>query len=806
MTFNDILYGQIVLPDWLDDFIKWPTFLRLREVRLSNIDSIFFKDFSNTCRWEHSIGVAYLAHQYCLKADLNKNQIANLCIAALLHDIATPPFAHTVENITNYDHEEFAYKILGGKIKALTKHNSQYINFEDVCEKVSRKFNLNISSEKIASIITGDDEDFGHLINNIIDLDNIDNVIRASNYMGLQVDKDLPIKLVQVLVEKNKYRIVNIKDENNTYLNLWKDYKNRLYETFYNQDENETAREAFLQHILRNAITSGYPQEEIIFNTDYKLLEEVSSINSHLRDLVEKYKSLKEPILLFELVIQEEEGSNLKFLNSNFISWIEKKLSSKYFKPIIIFSKKRFGKSASLFREIGRLKIYKIGSTIELYHFPKWVQEQYNLSTITKVDLKKIMKKVLKELSDKWDYIENKNEIINVSNTNVIENLDHIKDWGFNYSKNKSLHSYPSTYVHAIPATFVKSLNLENDLVLDIFGGTGQTASEAIKFGNKTISIDSNKIATMIAKTKFSYLPKESRKILASVKREDFTKLDDKLIPNEEKFQIQKWHNPKTLEELGRILTGIEGNFCNTEKLFLKTCFSGILSNATDRYGKGHNYFADNTPLEKGKDVPEYRDAFDLFFKKIRRNLRIIELFYSQIKNKDLDIEKTLSNGQFYNLDSRKIESKDIEISDHEVDAIITSPPYLCMTDYSLGQRLPYYWLYPNELSINFENEVGSRRKRTNPQKAKLDYFKDMAKIAHVSNKLLKDGGYIAMVIGEPVANAFKEEKILDEVEQVFEANQLTKIWENWRALSWHRNFSYKKINKEKLILFQNNI
>lgn len=39
MVFSDTLYGKIEIPDWLIPFIKAPEFLRLRGVRLSNVDS-----------------------------------------------------------------------------------------------------------------------------------------------------------------------------------------------------------------------------------------------------------------------------------------------------------------------------------------------------------------------------------------------------------------------------------------------------------------------------------------------------------------------------------------------------------------------------------------------------------------------------------------------------------------------------------------------------------------------------------------------------------------------------------------------
>lgn len=47
---------------------------------------------------------------------LSEYDKVHLIIAALYHDIATPPFAHTVEYVlNNFDHEIEAYKILSYK-------------------------------------------------------------------------------------------------------------------------------------------------------------------------------------------------------------------------------------------------------------------------------------------------------------------------------------------------------------------------------------------------------------------------------------------------------------------------------------------------------------------------------------------------------------------------------------------------------------------------------------------------------------------------------------------------------------------
>ena len=44
--------------------------------------------------------------------------------------------------------------------------------------------------------------------------------------------------------------------------------------------------------------------------------------------------------------------------------------------------------------------------------------------------------------------------------SDVVANLNAVGDWSFRFSRNVGIHSYPSTFVHAIPANLIMSLGL----------------------------------------------------------------------------------------------------------------------------------------------------------------------------------------------------------------------------------------------------------------------------------------------------------------------------------------------------------
>ena len=68
--FLDPLYGRIRLDDDLIALVRTPVVQRLRHVRLSNIDSVDMPAIANLSRFEHVLGVAYLAGEVGFRGSL----------------------------------------------------------------------------------------------------------------------------------------------------------------------------------------------------------------------------------------------------------------------------------------------------------------------------------------------------------------------------------------------------------------------------------------------------------------------------------------------------------------------------------------------------------------------------------------------------------------------------------------------------------------------------------------------------------------------------------------------------------------
>ena len=118
----DCLYGVIYLPDFVWDIFNVPELQRLREIRLCNINSLSLTGGANINRFEHSVGTCFLANQ-CLETwpllnPINHIDRKTLLYAALLHDIASGGFGHSVEYIesrSGFSHEQAIMNIIIGE-------------------------------------------------------------------------------------------------------------------------------------------------------------------------------------------------------------------------------------------------------------------------------------------------------------------------------------------------------------------------------------------------------------------------------------------------------------------------------------------------------------------------------------------------------------------------------------------------------------------------------------------------------------------------------------------------------------------
>lgn len=319
MYIWDALYGKIEFSPLVYKCMLSPEVQRLREVRLCNINSLCITGSSNTNRFEHSVGTAYLAAinietavQKHLK--LTKKEKETFIIAALLHDVANGPFGHSYEYIMEkkgFIPEQGLGDVLGDVVSTGIGAHKNSSPFETIFFGKLRALTsiLNGSQKEEVSQIIAGCHPLSKIISDSIDLDNIDNVFRMAYHMGLDFRKEAPIKLAESMFIENGS--VVFLQEAKTYLEEWYLVRQRVYK-FLLLNPQEFAGKYMLTEamdILFECISQGKAEgRDIKWNyTDYQLMEEL--------DLL-KEKWLKRKTLLLEnvdaKVVAEIKGEESK--------------------------------------------------------------------------------------------------------------------------------------------------------------------------------------------------------------------------------------------------------------------------------------------------------------------------------------------------------------------------------------------------------------------------------------------------------------------------------------------------------------
>lgn len=182
VTFDDPLYGRIEFSAELARLFDTPEMRRLQKVQIS-IPSQFLRTKPCASRFEHSRGVAHLAHVLAHANPEFAETSLELQYAALVHDVGTPPFSHCSETVMQQqlgaDHEDFGRAILGGS----------------TVERLAMSLGVDLD--------TAYEYGKGPLFNGYPDLDNADNTPRFGTSQGLcALDYD-PVKLAQGLCRVN---------------------------------------------------------------------------------------------------------------------------------------------------------------------------------------------------------------------------------------------------------------------------------------------------------------------------------------------------------------------------------------------------------------------------------------------------------------------------------------------------------------------------------------------------------------------------------------------------------------------------
>jgi len=323
-----------------------------------------------------------------------------------------------------------------------------------------------------------------------------------------------------------------------------------------------------------------------------------------------------------------------------------------------------------------------------------------------------------------------------------------------------SIYYYPAKFIPQVVRFCLNEFTNEGDLIIDPFAGSGTVGLEAFVTGRNAILLDLNYLLEIIIPIKIyrgnnSLNKNELSKIIQNMQQEQ-----SQFIPDYN--NIQYWYPDAIFDLLSKYWAGLHKLDNNIYKY--------IVQAALVRISKLFSWAEHRTPkLFKSK----YKNSFinDLLTTNWKNELDD-KLFGFSYKYFDAVME--LQNITRHNLnqiiyyagvDSSKYKLKEKK----DVDALITSPPYLQAQEYIRTSKLDLYWLGYSEDQIKsiskleipyrkaeriIETETlcTIREQVTNNKLTKIlnSYFDHTIASLENNMKLLKKNGKACIFVGNP--------------------------------------------------------
>lgn len=268
--------------DEIGEIINSDEFRNLKNISfLGFLNKIFpFKKNTDYSRFDHSLGVAFLANEFCKQHSIQKEDTLYLVIACLLHDLGHLPFSHLSEKALKIDHKiRTSYLIKNG-------HQGK----KTICLTTILKRNK-IDCTKIINILKGKSDVgvFNSLIKECINLDTIDAINRSA--YSLKLNPLDPIELIKNL-EIHDNKLYFNKSNHKIFDKFWL-LKSKVYEDYiYNSDN--LIIESMFNRLLEKYLTlkeKRGPLDDFLSSdkTDDELLQDISELkNEDLDRFLEK--------------------------------------------------------------------------------------------------------------------------------------------------------------------------------------------------------------------------------------------------------------------------------------------------------------------------------------------------------------------------------------------------------------------------------------------------------------------------------------------------------------------------------------
>ena len=380
----------------------------------------------------------------------------------------------------------------------------------------------------------------------------------------------------------------------------------------------------------------------------------------------------------------------------------------------------------------------------------------------------------------------------------------------------RKYHWYPATFIPEIPFTLIEVISNSDAIIYDPFGGIGTTFFQSLFLQRLPITTEINSVAIMYMrallqlinpKNDLNLIKRQINDIIAGYSPEDEYGDESDLIPCIER--LRPWYSEETFHPLCYLIIQSIGATNENVRSALSLAISANLQTLSNQ-DRGWGCIADNV-LPKQEQI-KTKDPLSTIinhckglFRDVTTHLSLLgpsfDKHYKQVINRNSIINNNVKNK--------------IDIENETVDLLITSPPYPNMADYTMSQRLSYYYLgidinrKENISPDDFEYEIGARRKR-HKQIALDNYLKDMNQSNLNIISKLKIGGIACYILPEfstRNTNDTKRTSIinrmisnLERVGGLKRINQFSRVLPSKRR---HHNQKWATLEKENIYIYR---
>jgi HD superfamily phosphohydrolase len=219
---HDPVHGSIRVSGLNMSLLDSAELQRLAHIKQLGLANLVFPGANHT-RLEHSLGACHIADRLARELELDEEDRTRLTAAAILHDVGHGPFSHTLEGAVfaelGFDHVEHSRRIIMGEEDALPEGDREELGSPEPVSRLMEEVGLDPAG--VATLLEGGkgptifdfapdgnrieglDPACRHLrqiIHGVVDVDQIDYLMRDSHYTGVAhgvIDVD---RLLQTLV------------------------------------------------------------------------------------------------------------------------------------------------------------------------------------------------------------------------------------------------------------------------------------------------------------------------------------------------------------------------------------------------------------------------------------------------------------------------------------------------------------------------------------------------------------------------------------------------------------------------------